>query len=243
MSDWVNPYESLQREIRGCLRETLKRNNGIVVTDEIMGCLNTNNRTKAQKLFQRLFKPSDDGTFEWKPEIVSEEMLVKKLDGNQSVNAGKLASVFRLSRSLGKRTAHPYVAPSNNRSQLVPLHSFAAAPVFGVDVLVRPPTEFTNVVSGDTLKNDFNVGEQNFALFLHGTFEDGLLVDDGEFFARLVVGDAFKTLNVAEVISRTAGQCEADARLPLVTGDVERAVERVAKRMNSFAFEVYGASL
>ncbi len=234
---WTNPYNELQHSLRQALRSRLRRTNGYVSIDQFMECVQPGCASKAGQLRLRLFKVHVDGKMEWKPEIVSEALLAQKVGGSAAIDMDRLTTLWAHSRRLSLRTPFPSLAPAGNKSQHVGRHSFSHAPVFGVDVLVRPPTEFAEERADSATRNSLQLGEEAIALVIHGNFADGRLVEDGQYFARLVVGNAFGIPKIASLISPAAGSCEHAMRASLRAGDPEGVMDSALPRLHTFAHD------
>lgn len=234
---WTNPYQELQRSLREALHEALRRTNGCVTRDEFLTCTDPDRADKAEKMLLRLCRVHDDGTLEWKPEIVSEESLVRKLSGSPAVREGDVRRLWSRSYELHRRTAYPYLAPSGHKSQLVRPTSWGRAPVFGLDVLVRPPVEPTEGGPSATLKNDLVLGEECIALVIHGTFEGPQLVIDGRYEPRLVVGDDLAIPKIVSRLPAVADRCASAMFAPLRAGDARGTVSAALPHLDAFARE------
>ena len=235
MTEWTNPYSEYQHSLREALKDRLRRTNGCVSRDQFMDCTAPERANKAEKMLLRLFNLQTGGNLEWKPEIVSEETLLQKVGDSTAVLSSDLVNLWSKSRKLSLRTAFPYIAPVSNKSQHVGRHSFRHAPVFGVDVLVRPPTIFSEDRGDKSVHNGLTLGEECIALVIHGTFDSGHLVEDGEYFTRLVVGNAFGIPKMTSMIPPAAGRCEHAMRVPLRSGDAKGAVDAALPHLNDFA--------
>ena len=98
---------------------------------------------------------------------------------------------------MDKRTEFPNIAPSNKKSQLVSRYSFAAKPVFGVDILVRPPVSFSDI-EGDDNNRNLQLGDECIAAVIHGNFDDANALSlDEDYSVRFVVGDDLSIPNVS----------------------------------------------
>jgi hypothetical protein len=235
MTEWTNPYNDFQHSLREILNDRLRRTNGCVTREQFMECALPGLDEKAEKMRLRLFSQHSDGRLEWKPEIMDEQDLIKKVGGSAAIRQADLITLWSQSRKLSLRTAYPKLAPVGKKTQHVSRNSFSHAPVFGVDVLVRPPTVFSEDRDDKSLHNGLVLGEECIALVIHGTFENGRLVEDGEYFARLVVGDAFTIPKVSSLISPAAGLCENAIRASLQKGDATGTVDALLPHLNSFA--------
>jgi hypothetical protein len=235
MAEWENPYAELQRNLRSVLHDRLRRTNGCVSRQQFMECVKVGSADRAEKLLLRLFTETEKGLLEWKPEIDTVEVLTKKLGGIEAVRTTELTALWSHSRKLRLRTTYPYLAPAGKKNQHVSYSDFSRTAVFGLDVLVRPPTEFSEDRGDKKLQNGLVLGEENIALVAHGTFENGRLVDDGEYFSRIVVGDAFNIPNVWSLIAPAAGRCERDMRSPLRLGDAAATLDAALPHLNNFA--------
>lgn len=238
MADWTNPYKELQHAVRTALRDRLRRTNGCVTREEFLACAVPERIDRAEKLMLRLLRPGIDGRLEWKPEIVSEDLLVQKVGRSAAINERDLISLWSRSRHLHERTAFPYLAPAGDKSKLVSRHSFNAAPVFGVDLLVRPPVAFSEDRLGGQTRNALTLGDESIAVIVHGGFHEGRLDPNEEYFVRLVVGDDLAIPKVQSRISATAGGCELAMLEPLLAGDAPGAVGATLPRLDRFAREV-----
>lgn len=235
MSDWTNPYTTFQHSLREALKGRLRRTNGCVSREQYMDCVIPGRGEKAAKVLLRLFTVHEDGKLEWKPEIVTEKVLIQRVGGSSAIHTPSLVALWSSSRRLSLRTAFPYIAPAGSKTQHVGRHSPSHAPVFGVDVLVRPPTPFAEDRDEKSLRNSLMLGEECFALVIHGTFENERLVDDGEYFARVVVGDAFNIPKIATQIPQVAWSCEREMWRPLREGDADGAVDAALPHLHGFA--------
>lgn len=243
MNDWDNPYQDLQRELRHALKDRLRRTNGRVTRDQFLACAEPDRMEKAEKLMLRLCADAPDGRLEWKPEIVSEETLLQKLNGSTAVRSKDLVRLWDRTRDLTERTAFPMLAPAANKSQHVSGHSLTATPVFGFDILVRPQATFAEQREDGALHNDLQLGEESIALVVHGTFDDGILVIDGAYEVRLVVGDGFRPAGIGRLIPETAGRCETAMFAALRAGDAMGAVDAALPVVQAFAQEAARAML
>ncbi len=236
MSKWENPYSELQHDLRSALTAALHRTNGCVSRDQFMACATLGREPQAERLLSRLLLARTDGTWEWKEEFADEETVRRRVGDNPSVSLSDLLVLWRLSRQPSLRTSFPHIAPSNWRSQLVSRHNWRRESVFGVDVLVRPPTEFHDE-SAASLNRNLQVGDESICLVVHGTFDRRHLVDDGSYLVRLVVGNDLAISRIASQIPRLAGTCEIKMRPCLLAGDPAAAVMVVLPHLNTFAHE------
>jgi hypothetical protein len=235
MTEWSNPYNVIQRSVRTALKDRLRRTNGRVCRGDLLACADAAHRARAEKLVLRLCRVCPDGMLEWKPEIVSIETLRQKLGGTKAVDAERLQFLWSQSRTLAERTTYPYLAPAANKSQLVSRTNFREPPVFGIDFLVRPPTEFSEDRDEEETRNALSLGAECLALVIHGQFDDGCLSDDGDFFARVVVGDELAIPKVVAQIPSVAIRCEMAMIPSLYAGDVEAAVDAALPHLHDFA--------
>jgi hypothetical protein len=238
MVQWRNPYEGQQRVLRRAMKDALRRNNGYISRAEYTSCCRPGQASKAEKLVLRLFFVRPDGQLEWKPEIVSREILESKLDGSLAIDRERILDVWEQSRRPHLRTDFPYLAPTSRKSQLIGIDSFSRTPVLGTDVLVRPPTAFAQENANRTEIHDLMVGRESVALIIHGNFRDHSLISDGEYLARLVVGDTLAIPKVVDLIPIAAGRCELAMMAPLMHGDLTTAVRRALGHLNVFARDV-----
>ncbi|MEI7548494.1 MAG: hypothetical protein WCK21_10625 [Actinomycetota bacterium] len=233
MQGWTNPYSDLQQIVRSVLKDRLRRTNGCVTREQFAACAEVEQADRVEKAMLRLCHVRPDGALEWKPDVVSEESLLRKLGGSSAVSTSRLVGLWSKSRALSARTAYPHLAPSANKSQLVSRRSFSEAPVFGLDILLRPPAEFSEGSVG--ARNVLSLGNECFALVVHGEFDAGRLSDSGEFFTRLVVGDDLAIPAVTSQLARVSGRCELEVISPLYEGDIEASVDAVLPHLNDFA--------
>lgn len=235
MTEWTNPYPELQRALRQAINDGLRRTNGLIDPGDFANCVVPGAQDKAAKMLLRLLLRHPDGRLEWKPELVSEAALLDKLGGSKAVDVRALTRLFEDSRRLANRTSYPSIAPVANKSQLVSRHSFLEPPVFGVDILVRPPTEFSDDRDDGELRNALTLGDEALALVVHGEFDGLRLVTTDTYVVRLVVGNAFSIPRIVGLIPRAAFGCEQALREPLLAGDPQRAVAAVLPHLNRFA--------
>jgi len=238
---WANPYSDLQRLLRIALRDGTRRTNGCITKPAFMDCALPGASDKAEKMALRLFTARADDTLEWKPELVSKEVVLDRLNGSTAFDTQRLLRLWQDSRQLSRRTPFPFLAPAANTSQLVSRDSWSQAPVFGVDLLLRPPTTFSGDREDKELRNALKLGEEKFALVIHGTFDKGRLIDDDEYLARLVFGDAFSIPKIVSLMGPTIRGCEQTMRAPLIAGDARGAVDAALPLLNDFARQAAAA--
>ncbi|HCT84439.1 MAG TPA: hypothetical protein DF296_04480 [Candidatus Margulisbacteria bacterium] len=177
---WINPYKSLQDQFRSMLNKELSRNNGIISEETFQNAFI--NCKKLTNLRQRLFIPNNN-QLEWKPEIVNVEMLAKKIGKPISELDPLIIEVFNRSRQMDNRCRYPYLAYAN-RNNLIKHDSID--PVYGIDVLIRPVTSFTE---SEEKKNNFFIGSHSLALFLHVDLDEKMEVrNSSNFMFRASVG-------------------------------------------------------
>lgn len=233
--DFINPYPALQQEFRRQLKLQLRRTGGFITAGEYAACVDPQGRPEtAAKLRDRLFTPAPDGTLEWKPEVSSEDLLQRRHAATKAVDLRRLRSLWHRSRRLERRTPYPHLAPVSRTSQLVSVTSYTAAPVLGVDLLVRPPAIFAEDRDGGPARHDLVVGAEALVLVVHGVFDDGALVRDTEYFARLIVGDTFHIPRVVDRVPAVAGACEAAMRPYLLRRQTAQAVQAALTKLNDF---------
>lgn len=236
MGEWVNPYAELQHSLRLVMRDRLRRSSGSITMDAFMSCAASGRDSAAAKMALRLLHHGGDGILEWKTEIASEEALLQRIGGSKAIRVDEVVKLWRSSRQLALRTAYPMLAPAGNRSQHVKRSLFGPSPVYGVDVLVRPLTEFSEDRDGSASRNALSVGADCFALVIHGDFNHGALVRESEFDVRLVVGDSLRIRNiVVELIPKYAWRCEVAIRSALLHGDSAGAIDAVLPHLAEFA--------
>ena len=232
-TSWSNPYPDIQRAARHAVNDGLRRTNGVVTPGQFAACTIQGSEQKAAKVRSRLFNTTDLG-LEWKAEIQSLEDLERRLSGAKSINPEALAALLASSRPVRFRTEFPYIAPASKTSQHTSRFNMAAAPVFGVDVLIRPPAQFSEDRAGSALRNELTLGEECFALVAHGNFANGALLDDGSYLVRLVVGDAFAIPAIVRHMPEIAVACEAAMKQPLLDGETKLAVRAALPYLNKF---------
>lgn len=235
MTDWTNPYADIQQEYRSALLNRLRRTNGRVSREDFMACAMPGQAAKAERSILRVLLELPDGALEWKPEIVSEAALLAKLGGGPAFCAEQLLDLWARSRALEARTAYPALAPAGKKGQLVSRHSSEAAPVFGVDILIRPPIEFADTRAGGVLRHNLSLGRECVALIVHAEFVDGRLSDHGDYFVRVVVGDDLAVPEVLAMLDSTALRCELAMIEPLYTGDAPTAVDAALLHLDRLA--------
>ena len=238
MAQWKNPYEVQQRVLRRALKDALRRNNGYVSRAEYAYCCKPGEAAKAEKLALRLFFVRPDGQLEWKPEIASREILESKLDGSLAIDKERISNVWKQSRRPHLRSDFPYLAPTSRKSQLVGIDSYSRTPVLGADVLVRPPTAFSQELGNSTEIHDLAVGRESLALVIHGNFRDESLIIDGVAAVRQPDRLPLPIPKVVDLIPIAAGRCELAMMAPLMHGDLTTAVRRALSHLNVFAREV-----
>jgi len=203
-----------------------------------LACTYPEDADRAAKALLRLCSVCPDGLLEWKPEIDSEQALLRCLHGSTAVRATELVDLWSESHQLRQRTAYPSLAPAGRKNQHVSVRSFRAAPVFGVDILVRPPTEFAEDRVDGLDRHTLVLGAECMALVIHGDFDGSRLADGGIFFTRLVVGDALSVPRITAEIPAAAGRCEMAMLEPLVRGDLVGAIDASLPYLDRFADSV-----
>ena len=189
----------------------------------------------------RLLTRRPDASLEWKPELVTEELLRRQVAGSAAIDLGLLIGLWSTSRRIENRTAFPFLAPVSNKSQHVSRNDWLQRPVFGIDILVRPPVEFSEDRDEKDLRNDLILSEECFAIVVHGNMREGQLIDDGEYFARLVTGDAFSIPRINSLIPLAATRCELSMNGALLRGDADGVVDAALPNLNRFAADAYAA--
>ncbi|WP_146085385.1 hypothetical protein [Rathayibacter sp. AY1E1] len=243
MDEWSHPYSQFQHKVRTRLKERLRRNNGRVMPEQFEACVRPGGATKAAKMRLRLFTAQVDGALEWKPDLVSEDSLRRQVSASAAIDLGLLIDLWARSRRIENRAAFPNLAPAGNKSQHVSMDDWRQSAVFGVDILIRPLVEFSGQGTVNGLRNDLVLSDESFAVVAHGNLRDGQLVNDGEFFARLVIGKGMNIPRITSLIPSTAQRCELAMFGPLLLGDADGVVDAVLQPLSRFATEAYRAFL
>ena len=226
-----------QRSVRRALRDRLRRSNGTIAREDLIACLRTGYEKDGERIQRRLLRVREDRLLEWKQEVDSEGALRRRVGGASCVNLEDLVRLWARSRELGNRSAYPYLVPSGNTSQRVKRDSFGPQPVYGIDLLLRPPNEFSQDRAG-AVRNELRLGEECIALVVHGIFEGGRLASGSEYFSRIVVGNGLRNFEiVTTLIPRYAWSCEQLIRKPLLDGDMSLVVDRALPYLHKFAVD------
>lgn len=237
MTGWENPYAEWQTEIRVALKSSLRRSNGRIARRDFDSCLVPGRDSSANKLRLRLLRELPNGELEWKPEITSLETLRKRVGESASASLTKLEDVWQTSQDLKRRAPFPFLAPAGNLSQIVSLRDIRRLPVFSFDMLARPPVHFQSD-DGEHVRNSLTLGKEGLVVVIHGNVEEGLLLPDGQYLVRIVVGHDLVIPIVSAAIPALATKCEFAMYGPLRQGDVRAAVECALPHVNAFAEEI-----
>lgn len=238
MLEWSNPHTSLQKSFRLAIKNTLRRTNGTVSPGQVRCCLRSKDPNKRRLVVQRLFSELTPMVLEWKSGLADARVVEQRVKGNKAVDLTRLLDLHRTSRRLEQRTRFPNIAPTNRRTQLVSRFGFHAAPVFGVDILIRPPVAFS---AGPKPRNSLHVGSEQLAFVIHGNFGRRKLICDEQFCTRLVFGSDFAIPRMVPLISEAAEACEAVAKNYLTEGDVASATAAILRHLDDFASKAASA--
>ncbi len=238
MTKWDNPYKEIQHLFRSEINGMLRRNNGITDRETVSKFFTTDDEEKIDKFLLRFFEINSSKDLEWKLKYSSIEVFRKDIQENKFVDVDSFLRLHNETRKTENRTEFPYIAPCNKKNQLVSHYDFSKTPVFGVDILVRPPVEFSSSKAECVSQRNLKVGSECFALVIHGDFQGKSLVNNSEYFHRLIVGDAFAIDNIVKLIPEIAHKCENDTKDALTSGNIEKATHNILNHLNSFSHAV-----
>ena len=176
-----------QKVIRLRLVNLLQRSNGTITEREYLEAFN-HSRDRLDKLKLRLFHVASSGELEWKPDISSETDLARKIGILRADIPKKILDLFYHSREPQKLSLFPHITCARKKRQYRDETDF---PVFGFDILIRPPTEFT---IGSKKKNNFVVGRHAFAYFIHA--------NDNNYMLRANMGDDIMRFGVNQYLDK-----------------------------------------
>ena len=178
-------YEYIQKIIRLQLNLLLNKNNGLITAAEYSSAFKPKD-PKQDKLKLRLFKILDSGKLEWKSEINTVEILAQKMARDEIPEA--VLQLFDRSREPQEVAKFPHIVKSNRKNLYRDDVDF---PVFGFDILVRCPTEFS---SGDIKSNNFNIARHAFAYVIHA--------DENSYMLRAIMGDSIMNLEINNYLDK-----------------------------------------
>lgn len=161
-----NDLQSKQKIVATSLLNLLRRHNGRIFCNNFKNIFLTE---KHQSLKLRLFSDKNNEFLEWKPEIVTEIDLARKMGVNANDIPIKIRSSFNSSKEIQSRSVYPHLAYANKKSQYADNSYY---PVFGFDILIRAPTSFS---TDGVYNNNFNIGKNAFAYFIHADADNFML--------------------------------------------------------------------
>jgi len=219
----------LQKKIRNHLQQKLARHHGRIAQSELDSLLSD---PALAKTFTKRFmlKVAGSDFFEWKPEITSWDIVMKKGLPKALLENQKLKMAFEDSKKIPKRTQYSFLAPANHSTQLQPM-TLTHDPVFGFDILVLPFNEVTDVQPESepiSEKRNLNIGKLSFACCLH--FSD--LQKEG-LELRLVWGEYFLEKNLGHHLLDTFKLLEFKVLDLLKKNEVEKAVSLILEKAHT----------
>ena len=173
-------HEKIQSEIKHYLKNILQRTSGLVPKRDAENVFG-----EGAKLILRLFTKFDDDTLQWKNEIVSTDILLRKL-GDSYLRKSEACNLL-LSTKSNNSSRYEYLAYANKESLIG--FSFDQ-PIFGLDIFVKPVVEFSK--TGE-FNNNFEIGRNSLAFFIH-------VDDSSSFMLRANMGESIMNYGINSYI-------------------------------------------
>ncbi len=233
----------LQSRMRASLRTLLRRHNGIVKLHQLEVAFGALPPALIQKKIQRLTTQLNPVHYEWKAELQTWDAVVKKLGPDaKGVNYDLLRNLFHNTRAAEERSQYSYLATSNS-NKLVSVYDFNRPPVFGFDVLVRPPNEFTDTSSNHAPTHNLKVSDEGVVFVIHGDFIGDRLDPVGEYMTRIVYGGYFAAEPWCEMLATAAFMVETNAKKYLLDGDAQGVCTVAVTSFNQAVGEIFNKKL